>query len=68
MTKLQMLLEAEGYGSVEELAASPVCTVAICANLACFDTRDIASNAERPWCPACGTRSLRSALVLAGLI
>jgi hypothetical protein len=70
MTKLELLVEAEGYASVDDSrnAAAPTCSLGICTNVACFNAREMEPDQERGWCEECGTNSMKSALVLAGLI
>ena len=71
MTKLQKLMEIEGYTNLTELLAASitgsVCP-AICMNEGCDYTAEMEPDQDRGWCEECGTNSMKSALVLAGLI
>jgi hypothetical protein len=69
-TKLTLLVEAEGYANVDDFrnATTPICSLAICTNIACFNTCEIVAGRVRGWCEECSTNSMRSALVLAGII
>jgi hypothetical protein len=71
MSKLDELVEREGYESVDDLlqavVADAVCP-AICTNISCHYTQELEPDQDRGWCPECGMNSMKSALVLAGLI
>jgi len=71
MTKLEQLLEIEGYGSIEEMAQA-VCvdsvSPGICVNEGCAYTTEVEPDQDRGWCEECSTNTVKSALVLAGLI
>ena len=69
--KLTQLAEYEGHESVEDMlkacfadSVSP----AICTNPGCAYTTDMEPDQDRGYCEACGSNTVASALVLAGLI
>ena len=71
MSKLGMLMQIEGYDSFEEMAEailSDTVSPAICMNEGCNYTSQMEPDQDRGWCEECGTNSMKSALVLAGLI
>jgi hypothetical protein len=69
--KFKKLVESEGYDDPVELiadaTADSVCP-AICMNEGCDFTTELEPDQDRGWCPECQTNSMKSALVLAGLI
>jgi hypothetical protein len=69
--KFKKLVELEGYDDPVELLADAtgdsVCP-AICMNGGCDFTTELEPDQDRGWCPECQTNSMKSALVLAGLI
>ena len=71
MTKLQKLLEIEGYTNLTELLTAnitdSVCP-AICMNEGCNYVCEMEPDQDRGWCEECHTNSMKSALVLAGVI
>ena len=71
MTKLQMLLEIEGYTNLTELLTAnitdSVCP-AICMNEGCNYVCEMEPDQDRGWCEECHTNSMKAALVLAGAI
>ena len=71
MTKLQKLLEIEGYTNFTELLTAnitdSVCP-AICMNEGCNYVCEMEPDQDRGWCEECHTNSMKSALVLAGVI
>lgn len=71
MSKLDKLVESEGYASLDELLAAvitdSVCP-AICTNESCDYTEEMEPDQDRGWCPECSQNSMQSALILAGLI
>ena len=71
MSKLDTLVETEGFenldGLLEAVITDSVCP-AICTNLSCDYTQELEPDQDRGWCPECGMNSMKSALVLAGLI
>ena len=71
MTKLQKLLEIEGYTNITALLA--VCITdgvspAICTNEGCDYTAEMEPDQDRGFCEECRTNSMKSAPVLAGVI
>jgi hypothetical protein len=69
--KLAKLLEIEGYENIAEMAEailSDSVSPAICMNEGCDYTAEMEPDQDRGWCDECGTNSMKSALVLAGLI
>jgi hypothetical protein len=69
--KLAKLLEIEGYDDIVPLAEavlSDSVSPAICMNEGCSFTCEMEPDQDRGWCEECGTNSMASALVLAGLI
>lgn len=71
MSKLERLLQIEGYDSVEQLAEAVVSdsvSPGICTNDGCDYTVEVEPDQTQGWCEACGTGTVKSALVLAGLI
>jgi DNA-directed RNA polymerase subunit RPC12/RpoP len=70
-SKLQQLLEIEGFATIEQLAEAilyDTVSPAICMNDGCSYTAEMEPDQDRGWCEECGTNSMKSALVLAGLI
>ena len=70
-TKLDKLVASEGYGSLNDLVLAcvfdSVCP-AICMNDGCDYTEEMEPDQDRGVCPECHTGSMKSAMVLAGLI
>ena len=71
MSKLEELVESEGYDSLDNLLEAvitdSVCP-AICMNDGCSYTCEMEPDQDAGWCEACGTNSVKSALILAGLV
>jgi hypothetical protein len=70
MTKLETLAEIEGM-TVEELLDSSVCdsvVPGICKNKGCDYTTSVEPDQDKGYCEACGTQTVASALILAGII
>jgi hypothetical protein len=70
-TKLQKLVEIEGFKddiSLFEAAVSDSVCPAICMNDGCDYTAEMEPDQHQGWCEVCGTNSMKSALVLGGLI
>ena len=69
--KLRTLVETEGYPNLEALLQATitdsVCP-AICTTDSCSYTCEMEPDQDRGWCDECGTNTVQSALVLAGLI
>ena len=69
--KLDQLVESEGYDSLDDLIAATVSdsvSPAICLNDGCGYTAEMEPDQDRGWCEPCGTNTVASALVLAGII
>jgi hypothetical protein len=69
--KLKKLIEIEGYQDITALAEvvfSDSVSLAICMNEGCDYTCEMEPDQDRGWCDECRTNSMKSALVLAGLI
>jgi len=69
--KLNALLRLKGYenlSALSEACAGARVVPGICTQLSCDFVRDMAPDQDRGWCPRCGTSSMKSAFVLAGLI
>ena len=71
MTKLQKLLEIEGYANLTDLLAATitdsVCP-AICMNEGCNYVCEMEPDQDRGWCEECHTNSMKAASLLAGVI
>ena len=69
--KFKKLVELEGYDDdvkfLAEACGDSVCP-AICMNDGCDYTTGMEPDQDRGWCEVCGTNSMKSALVLAGII
>ena len=71
MTKLQVLAKVYGYTTVDELLEATMLdcvSPAICTNAGCDYTTDMEPDQDRGWCDECQTNTMKSALVLAGII
>jgi hypothetical protein len=69
--KLDQLIEIEGFESEEALLAAALIdsvSPAICLNNGCDYTAEMEPDQDRGFCEACGTNSVASALILAGII
>jgi hypothetical protein len=69
--KLQQLLKAEGYQSIDELLPAvlgDVVSPAICIGLTCQYTCEMEPDQDRGYCEECGSNTVVSALILADLI
>jgi hypothetical protein len=69
--KLAKLIESEGYGTLEEMAAAIVSdsvSPAICVEPDCDYTTEMEPDQDAGYCEACGKNTVQSALVLAELI
>jgi hypothetical protein len=69
--KLDQLIEIEGFESEEALLAAVITdsvSPAICLNENCDYTAEMEPDQDRGFCEACGTNSVASALILAGII
>ena len=71
MSKLQTLVELEGYSDEMELLEAAtfdsVCP-GICTNEGCEYTTEVEPDQGRGWCEECETHTVSSALMLAGII
>jgi hypothetical protein len=69
--KLQKLVEIEGFkddlGLLEATVMDSVCP-AICMNECCDHKAEMEPDQAQGWCEVCNANSMKSALVLAGLI
>ena len=69
--KLDQLVESEGFDSLDELLEAAIgdsVSPAICLNDGCDYTTEMEPDQDRGFCEACGTNTVASALVLAGII
>ena len=70
--KVTALLEDSGFNSLEEFLDSPMANDSvvpgICIRKNCDYTTDVESDADRSYCEKCGTKSVKSIMVLLGLI
>lgn len=69
--KLRKLAEIEGFETVEDMIGASVfdsVSPAICMNDGCDYAAEMEPDQERGWCEECNTNSMKSALILAGLI
>ena len=69
--KLDKLTEIEGFSNVEDLLEATITdsvSPAICMNDGCSYSAEMEPDQDRGWCEECGTNSMKSALVLAGII
>ena len=72
-SKLDTLLEIEGFSSFEELYEDAeygmrVGVPAICSNEGCDYTQDMEPDQDAGWCEECQANTLKSAYVLMGII
>jgi hypothetical protein len=69
--KLRTLMKIEGYDDLVEFlienGSDSVCP-GICINKGCNYTTEVEPDQDRGHCEACGTQTVKSALVLAGFI
>lgn len=69
--KLATLVASEGYQSLDGLLEASVLDSvcpAICMNDGCDYTEEMEPDQDRGWCPECQTNSMKSGMVLAGLV
>ncbi len=69
--KLERLAEIEGFEDVEallEAAAFDSVSPGICVDAGCEYTCEVEPDQDAGYCEGCGRQTVRSALVLAGLI
>lgn len=70
-TKLELLVTIEGFDCLEDLLAAAISDSVcpgICVNPLCDYATEVEPDQDRGWCECCRTQSVRSALILAGLI
>ncbi|SMD02415.1 MULTISPECIES: hypothetical protein [Primorskyibacter] len=68
---LETLAETEGYTTTDALLEDSVfdsLCPAICTNPGCGYTSNLEPDQDRGWCEICSENSMKSALILAGLI
>ena len=69
--KLMKLCDIEGFDSLDDLlqaaATDSVCP-AICMTEGCDYTTEMEPDQDRGWCEVCSTNTVKSALILAGVI
>ena len=71
MSKLDQLAEIEGYGdTMEMLEAATFDSVApgICANPGCDYSTEVEPDSSEGWCECCEAGTVKSCLVMAGII
>ena len=71
MSKLDKLATAEGFSTVEKLLLArghDSVVPGICSRAACDYTTEVEPDQDRGWCEACERNTVKSALILAGLI
>jgi len=68
--KLIQLCEVEGMDEMEMLESGTYDSVAwgICMNPECDYTIEVEPDQDRGWCECCGTNTVKSCLMLAGII
>lgn len=68
--KLELLADVEGYESVQEMLEEATDSVvpAICMNEDCDYTEGMEPDQDEGWCADCETNTVKSCLVLAGII
>ncbi len=69
--KLRTIVADAGYDALEDLleaVAVDSVSPAICVNPGCSYTTDMEPDQEAGYCEACDTNTVKSALVLAGVI
>jgi len=69
--KMQELVEQEGYeDEMEMLEARGLdsCVPVICMNKGCDYTADMEPDQDAGWCEMCDTNTVKSMLMIAGLI
>jgi hypothetical protein len=69
--KLDMLVDDFGYDSLEELLAKGTfdsLSPAICMNVGCNYTTEYEPDQDKGWCGDCNTNTVKSALIIVGII
>ncbi len=70
-TKLKKLAAIEGYGEVMDMLAEATMdsvSPGICINPRCDYTVEVEPDQDQGYCESCGTQTVHSALILAGLV
>ena len=71
MSKLDKLVETEGFTCLDDLLQAvitdSVCP-AICTEAGCDYTCEMEPDQDRGYCEACGGQTVKSALILAGIV
>ena len=70
-SKLETLADVEGFETTDDLLASAVADSVcpgICTSPTCSYTCQTEPDQDAGWCELCGTGTVMSALILAGLI
>ena len=70
-TKLELLVDIEGFRSLEDLLGAAIMDSVcpgICMNSDCDYTAEVEPDQDRGYCERCGTQTVKAALVLAGII
>ena len=65
------LVASEGYDCLEELLEAVISdsvSPGICVNLGCDYTAEVEPDQDRGYCEECRTQTVKSALILAGII
>lgn len=71
MSKIDELVESEGFDSLEEFLdefGSDSVVPGICMNDGCDYTTNVEPDCSRGWCENCNTQTLKSAMVILGVI
>lgn len=71
LSKLDQLVDSEGYESVADLCEAVLMdsvSPGICTNDGCNYTTEVEPDQDRGYCEACDANTVKSALLLAGLI
>jgi hypothetical protein len=69
--KLDELVASEGYDCLEELLEAIILdsvSPGICVNPGCNYTTEVEPDQDRGYCEECRTQTVKSALILAGII
>ena len=70
-SKLNTLMDVEGFDSLEHLLEAALfdsVSPAICMNEGCDYTEEMEGDQTAGWCDECNTNSMKSALVLVGVL
>lgn len=69
--KLELLMDLEGYSDINEILEDSLMdnrSVGICMNPGCDYTCDVEPDNDRGWCEVCDTNTVKSAVMLIGVI